>query len=157
MTKLTMMLASAALVFGAATANAQSFTYEVTWIPVESVGGMMGPDGPQGGGGVVEGTYTTDYSDGTTSSGTVKCVGLQQPDGGIFDIHMSCSINDDNGKSSSVYGCNYLGKPGPDTALGCVGGLQGKDGSVAGRNGSLTMHWYSETKSTGTGQWYASE
>jgi hypothetical protein len=149
-------LGSLSLAFAGPTL-AQSFTYDVTWEPVDSVGGMIGPDGPQGGGGVVEGTYTTAYSDGTTSSGTVKCVGLQQPDGGIFDIHMSCSINDVNGKSSSVYGCNYLGEAGPDTALGCVGGLQGKDGAVAGRNGSLTMHWYSDTKSTGTGQWYAAE
>ncbi len=157
MKRLTVAMASAALVLGATTANAQSFTYDITWNPVESVGGMMSPDGPRGGGGIVEGSYTTAYSDGTTSTGTVKCVGLQQPEGGLFAIHMSCSINDENGNSSAVYGCNYLGKPGPDTALGCVGGLQGKDGESAGRNGSLTMHWYSASKSTGTGQWYASE
>ena len=151
-----MTVASAALVLGASTANAQSFTYDVTWEPVDGVGGMMGPDGYQGFGGVVNGTYTTSFSDGTESSGTVKCVGMDQPDNGLFDIHMSCSISDANGStSSSVYGCNYLGEPGPDTALGCVGGIQAREGEAAGMNGGLTMHWYSETKASGTGQWYA--
>lgn len=156
MKRTIMMVASAALVFGASSANAQKFTYDVVWQPVENVGGMTTPDGPRGGGGVVEGAYSTTFDDGTTSSGTVKCVGLQQPDGGIFAIHLSCSIADANGsKSSSVYGCNYLGEPGPGTALGCVGGIQGSDGDSAGANGSLTMHWYSQTNATGTGQWYA--
>lgn len=156
MKRTAMMVASAALVFGANSANAQKFTYDVVWEPVDSVGGMVTPDGPRGGGGVVKGTYNTSYDDGTTSSGTVRCVGLQQPEGGIFAIHLSCSIVDSTGtNSSSVYGCNYLGEPGPNTALGCVGGLQAREGELAGANGSLTMHWYSQTNATGTGQWYA--
>lgn len=157
MKKFAYGVAGAALVLGATAANAQKFTFDVVWEPVDSVGGMATPNGPRGGGGVVEGAYTTSYDDGSESSGTVRCVGLQQPDGGIFAIHLSCSIADTpGGSSSAVYGCNYLGEPGPGTALGCVGGIQARDGELEGRNGSLTMHWYSPTNATGTGQWYAS-
>lgn len=157
MKKLVSCTIAAALALGASSASAQTFVYEVSWEPLEGVGGMMGPNGYQGYGGTIKGTYTTNYSDGSESSGTVKCVGLRQPDGGIFAIHMSCSIDDTNGKSSAVYGCNYLGEEGSDTALGCVGGLQGRDGDIEGMNGSLTMHWYAEDKAIGTGQWYTSQ
>jgi len=136
-------------------AFAQSFTYDVIWQPVESIGGMTGPNGPMGQGGVVEGKYTSSLSDGTTVTGAVKCVGMDQPDGEIFAIHLACTATDTNGaKSSLIYGCNFIGKPGPDTPLGCVGAIQGKEGQMAGRNGSLTMEWYSDTNSRGTGQWY---
>lgn len=136
-------------------ALAQSFTYEVVWEPVERVGGMDGPNGPQYMGGAISGTYTVAYGNGETATGTVRCVGMDQPDGGIFAIHMTCTTKEEGGTGSLVYGCNFLGKPGPDTPLGCVGGVQGKEGEFAGRNGGLTMEWYSESNSRGTGQWYA--
>ncbi len=68
---------------------------------------------------------------------------------------MTCTTKDNAGTTALIYGCNYMGKPGPQTPLGCVGAIQGKDGDDAGRNGSLTMEWYSATASRGTGQWYA--
>ena len=153
MKKTASMIAVAAMTL-AAPVHAQSFTYDITWEPVESIGGMTGPDGPQYGGGSVEGAYTVTYEDGSEGSGTLKCVGMDQPPG-IFAIHLTCSITDASaGTSSSVYGCNFLGEPGPETPLGCVGGIQGKEGPFAGRNGGLTMEWYSDTQSRGTGQWY---
>ncbi len=156
--KLGISIIAGALALASGTAHAQTFTYEITWGPVQSIGGMTGPDGPQYGGGMVEGTYTATYDDGTTDTGSVTCVGMDQPDGGIFAIHLTCSITpDEEGASAtSVYGCNFLGKPGPETPLGCVGGMEGKTGPFAGRNGALTMEWYSETQSRGTGQWYGS-
>lgn len=65
-----------------------------------------------------------------------------------------CAASREGGGTSAIaYGCNYLGEPGPDTGLGCVGGIRGRDGGMAGRYGSVTVHWYSQTQATGTGQW----
>jgi len=82
---------------------------------------------------------------------------MSQPHGSIFDIHLSCTTTEQAGAAAVVYGCNYIGKPGPETPLGCVGGTEGKTGQYAGRQGALTMEWYSETGARGTGQWYASK
>lgn len=147
---------SASLMLGSAAA-AQSFNYEVTWEPVEAVGGMTGVNGNQYGGGVASGTYVTTYTDGTVATGAVKCVGMDQPTGSIFAIHLACTTTEAEGKGSLVYGCNFLGERGPETPLGCVGGVEGKEGPLAGRRGALTMEWYSDTKSRGTGQWYGGE
>lgn len=157
MKKLTFAAGLTASIMLGGTAMAQSFTYEVTWEPVENVGGMMGPNGMQYGGGMVKGTYVTSVSDGTTATGTVQCVGMDQPDGGIFAIHLACTTKEAAGTGSLVYGCNYLGKPGPETALGCVGGVESKEGPMKGRRGGLTMEWYSAEKSRGTGQWYGGQ
>lgn len=154
----TILSASAISFLFATSAMAQSFTYDVVWQPVESIGGMTGPGGERGGGGAVaDGAYTTTYADGSVEKGSVRCVGMQQPDNSLFAIHMSCTAKDSSGTASLLYGCNYLGQPGPETPLGCVGGLQGKTGDTAGRRGSLTMEWYSATQSRGTGQWYGGE
>lgn len=138
-------------------AMAQSFTYDVTWEPVESVGGLTGRDGPQYSGGSVKGTYVTTFDDGNVVNGKTSCVGMDQPDGGVFAIHLTCTATDTQGTYSLAYGCNYLGEPGPDTALGCIGAMEARDGDAKGQRGGLTMHWYSNEKSTGTGQWYTSE
>lgn len=158
MKKLGMTIAAAALAMAASSAHAQTFTYEVTWEPVESVGGLMGPDGMQYRGGSVDGTYVTTFADGSTSTGAMNCVGLDQPDGGIFAIHIACTATaSDGGKAMIAFGCNYVGEPGPETPLGCVAGIQGKDDEGNYVNGSATMYWYSDTSATGTGQWYVSE
>jgi hypothetical protein len=140
--------------FIATPAAAQSFTHETTWEPVESVGGLTGPEGRQYGGGSVKGTYVTTMDDGTVTKGTVRCVGLGQPDGGIFAIHLSCTAKDDQASYMLAYGCNYVGKPGPDTPLGCIGGMEGKGGPTDKMRGSVTMFWYADLKAKGTGQWY---
>lgn len=156
MKKSASIMLAGALALSTTSAHAETFTFDITWKPVENIGGMTGPNGTQYGGGTAEGSYTATYSDGSKDSGSVKCVGMDQPDGGIFAIHLACSVTPANGgKATSVYGCNYIGKPGPDTPLGCVGGLEGKEGQFAGRRGALTMEWYSASKSRGTGQWYA--
>ncbi|QUL37571.1 hypothetical protein [Erythrobacter sp. JK5] len=155
MKRLVLSVASATMIIGAVPAHAQSFTYDITWQPVESVGGIDGMDGPQYQGGSVNGTWTTTYEDGSKDSGTLRCVGMDQPDGGVFAIHLTCNIKGSEGTATSVYGCNFLGPRGPDTPLGCVGGLQGREGPFADRRGGLTMEWYSDTKSRGTGQWYS--
>lgn len=135
-------------------AMAQSFTFDVTWEPVQAVGGMTAPEGPRGWGGTVKGTYVTTFDNGTVSKGEVYCVGLDQPDNSMFDIHMACNSKDTQGSAAIVWGCNYLGKRAPETALGCVGELEAKDGEAKGQRGVMTMHWYSDEKSKGTGQWY---
>ena len=150
------LVATASFLFGGS-ALAQSFTYDVIWEPFDFVGGMTGPNGETGGGaGIVSGTYTTTFEDGSVQKGSVRCIGQDQPDNGLFDLHLSCSTDDATGKASLIYGCNYLGKPGPETPLGCVGGIEGKTGEGAKRRGGLTMEWYSDTNARGTGQWYGS-
>ena len=146
----------AASMMAGAPAMAQSFTYDVTWEPVEPFGGLSSPDGPQYRGGAVKGTYSSTDSDGTVVNGTVKCVGTRQPPG-IFAIHLACTSTDQQGTYSLAYGCNWLGKPGPDTPLGCVGALEATEGEFKGTRGGLTMHWYSSKKSVGTGQWYTAQ
>lgn len=154
----TILVASTISALFSGTALAQSFTYDVVWQPVENIGGMTGPDGKlTGAGGVVDGAYTTTYQDGSVRKGTVRCVGMDQPDNGLFDIHMSCNTKDTTGTASVIWGCNWLGEPGPETPLGCVGGIQGTAGEAKGRNGLMTMEWYSATASRGTGQWYGTK
>lgn len=135
-------------------AMAQSFTLDITWQPVDPVGGITTPEGPRGGGGTVKGTYVAKLDNGTMADGTVYCVGLDQPDNSMFAIHMSCNSKDPQGSYASSWGCNYLGKRGPETALGCVGAVEVKSGEAKGQRGVMTMHWFAETKAKGTGQWY---
>jgi hypothetical protein len=153
----TIIAAGAMSLLFSGTAMAQSFTYDVVWQPVENIGGMTGPDGQMGGGGTVNGTYSTKYEDGSMAKGTVRCVGMQQPGNSLFAIHLSCTAKDTQGTSSLVYGCNYIGKAGPETPLGCVGAFEAKDGETKGQRGQLTMNWYSATQSRGTGQFNASQ
>lgn len=157
MGRIALSLAAGTALLVGGTAHAQTFVYEVTWEPVESIGGLTtGPGGRRYGGGVVEGTYTTTNEDGSTVTGTVKCVGMDQPDGGVFAIHLTCDYSDQSGGGSIVYGCNFQGEPGPNTPLGCIGGFEAKSGEFSGRAGNLTMDWYSASQSSGTGQWYRS-
>ncbi len=108
----TLLFVSVVPALFSSAAMAQSFTYDVVWKPVESIGGMTGPDGKRtGAGGVVDGAYTTTYQDGSVQKGTVRC----------------------------------------------VGGIQGTAGEAKGRNGLMTMEWYSNTASRGTGQWYGGQ
>ena len=150
-----LMVAGTALLVGTPL-HAQSFVFDVDWGPVERFPGLDGPDGPQYGGGMVSGTYTATYADNTEDKGTVQCIGTGQPDGDIFAIHLSCkSTSTTNGATASyAYGCNYVGEPGPQTPISCVGGIQGRTGEIEGWRGALTMYWYSATKANGTGQWF---
>lgn len=146
------MLGAAMLASG--TVHAQSFTYETQWQPAEMLGGFTTSTGPQYRGGVIEGTFTTTYDDGSTDEGSVKCVGMDQPDGGVFAIHMTCNYTGTSGKGTIVYGCNFQGEPGPDTPISCVGGFEGTEGQGKGRRGNITMDWYQQDKASGTGQWF---
>ncbi|MEO1169022.1 MAG: hypothetical protein AAFW97_09970 [Pseudomonadota bacterium] len=139
----------------ASAAHAVNFTYDITWGDVAMVGGI-GPDGSWGRGGTVSGTYATTFEDGTTSAGTVTCVGMDQPpSAGVFAITLACDATSSEGGTTAIaYGCNYLGERGPDTPLSCVGGIRARDGENAGSVGSVTMHWHSATEAHGTGQWY---
>lgn len=145
---------AAALLSCATAAGAQMFTYEITWGEVDMVGGI-GASGDMYQGGSVEGTYVSTYAGGEENSGTVRCVGMDQPPNSMFAIHLACNAEGDSSLTGIAYGCNYLGEPGPETPLGCVGGMHGKSGEMDGRFGSVTMHWFSATEARGTGQWYA--
>lgn len=153
--KFLYLIALGATTFGVSSpAMAQSFTFDITWEPVEAVGGMSSPEGPRGGGGTVKGAYVATLDNGSVTNGTVYCVGLDQPDNSMFAIHLSCNSKDTQGSYANIWGCNFLGKRGPETPLGCVGGIEVKGGEANGQRGVMTMHWYSDEKAKGTGQWY---
>ncbi len=142
-------LAAALLV--AAPAQAEMFTYEITWGTPTMYGGI-GPEGGWARGGIVEGTFVSTYPDRTVE-GTVTCVGQNQPpSAGIFYLTLSCDAVSATGSTAIAYGCNYLGDPGPDTPMGCVGGIRSRGDEPA--MGSVTMYWHSDTQANGTGQWY---
>lgn len=146
----------AAALFCASAAQAENFTYEVTWGDVNMVGGI-GADGRWGRGGTVSGTYVTTLADGSAINGTISCVGLDQaPSESVFALTLACDATREGTSEATAiaYGCNYLGEPGPDTGLGCVGGIRYAEGDAAPRLGSVTMHWYSSSGARGTGQWY---
>ncbi len=146
----------AAAMLCASAASAENFTYEITWGDVSMVGGI-GPDGTWGQGGSVEGTYVTTLADGSTVNGDVRCVGMDQPpSAGVFSLTLACdAVREGATEATTIaYGCNYLGEPGPDTALGCVGGIRYQQDMGALRIGSVTMHWNTDTTAHGTGQWY---
>ncbi|MGP1352495.1 MAG: hypothetical protein ACTS1Z_04170 [Parasphingopyxis sp.] len=149
--------ALAAALCCASAANAENFTYEITWGDVNMVGGI-GADGTWGRGGSVEGTYVTTLEDDSTVNGAIRCVGMDQaPSATMFAVMLACdAVRDGAADATTIaYGCNYIGDPGPDTPLGCVGGIRfagGATGEV--RRGSVTMHWHSATEAHGTGQWY---
>ena len=132
----------------ASPAAAQTFTYEVQFGEPDMIGGM-GAEGRDGRSAIMSGPYTTSSADGSKVSGTIRCVGMDQPDNGLFDAHLSCTATRTDGSQSSlIYGCNSLGE---DRGFSCVGGMEGKSGSLTGRRGVLTMHLRRGT-SVGTGQ-----
>lgn len=146
-TKIAATLLAAAFV--TAPAAAETFTYEVQFSEPSFVGGM-GDEGRDGRSGTMSGPFTSVSSTGGSVSGNVMCIGMDQPDNGMFDVHFSCTATrTDGAKSSLVYGCNWLGE---DRGLSCVGGMEGREGAVKGRRGVLTMHLKDGT-SIGTGQW----
>ncbi|WP_340586585.1 hypothetical protein [Erythrobacter alti] len=134
----------------AAPAQAQQFTYEVTWGDVEMTGGV-GPERSSAAG-VVDGNFTANYEDGRTVEGSMHCVGMDQPSGSMFDMHMSCEATSETGTTSIVYGCDWRGE-GTNGPLACVGYMEGR-GDIEGRAGLLTLDWHSQNASSGTGQWF---
>ena len=150
--------AAGAMICSAGAVYAQNFTYEIVFEPVDAVGGLDSPNGRQYYGGSVSGTYVTTFADGSEGKGSVKCVGTGQPHGSIFAVHLACTATGERGgKTNIAYGCNYLGEPGPETPLGCVGGIQGKDADGNATRGSVTLEWYTDENARGTGQWYGAE
>lgn len=156
MKKLVPPMVLCAAMLAGTTAHAQSFTYETDWQPVESIGGYTTPDGPEYQGGLVEGTYKTTYEDGSVDAGTVKCVGMDQPEGGVFEIHMTCNFGGESGTGTIVYGCTFQGPRGPGVPLSCIGAFEATSGEQKGRRGNITMDWYTAEKASGTGQWFRS-
>ena len=141
-----------ALVVGsvAATAQAETFTYEVEFSDPAFVGGL-GEGGRYGRGGTMDGNYTTTFSDGRVEKGKADCVGMDQPPGSMFEVHIACTASETSGnRAHIIYGCNSLGE---NKGYSCVGGIEATAGAQKGARGTLTMH-LRRGVSVGTGQWY---
>jgi hypothetical protein len=146
-------LAAAGLVCAGA-ANAQTFTGEIEFEDPNFVGGL-GPAGTFGRGGTMNGTFTVNPADGPAATGSIRCVGMDQPpSASLFDVHLACDAvtAEEDGRVSIIYGCSWLAedRQGP---LSCVGAIEGKTGPLAGRRGATTLHLRQGTSIT-TGQWY---
>ncbi|WFL77535.1 hypothetical protein P7228_00285 [Altererythrobacter arenosus] len=135
----------------ASAAQAETFTYNVQFEEPTFYGGM-GEEGRDGRSGVMNGAYTTVTASGETASGSITCAGMDQPDNGLFDFHLSCTATraDGESKSSLIYGCNSLPE---GRGASCVGGLEGRAGTLKGMRGVITMHLGAKGASVGTGQW----
>ena len=100
-------------------------------------------------------TLTISGPDGTVRAElTSSCVGMGQPEGNLFDRHVSCTH--DNGKGSSggvIMGCNYEG----GGVMNCMGRFQGKTGTVEGDGAMMVVQykWTSDDGGTvnGSGYW----
>lgn len=126
-------------------AHAGTATYTTTGGPEKTVG----TDQYQGS--YQDGTSVVTFSDGSKVSEKWTCIGVSQPPNAkVFDFHFACNSSSDAGSYSMIFGCNNV--PGGNGMQGCVGGLNGKTGRYAGKNGATT---WSGTGGTGTGtmQW----
>ena len=147
---LTIAIAAGLLASGTA-AQAETFTVNIQFEAPTFYGGM-GETGRDGRSGIMNGTYTVASSTGAAAGGSITCIGMDQPDNGLFDFHLSCTATRDEGggTSSLIMGCNDIPE---QRGAACVGGLEGRTGTLAGRNGMITMHLGNEGATVGTGQW----
>lgn len=144
------VIATVAAALATSPVYAQSFTFEVEFSEPEFVGGL-GEEGRYGRGGTMSGPYRTSLADGSTANGNVDCVGMDQPDGSLFQVHLACQATDSDGSEASlIWGCNRIAK---DAGMTCVGGIESKSGPQKGARGNVTMH-LKEGTSVGTGQWF---
>ena len=135
-------------------AHAEDFTIDADWGELKMTGGI-GPDGTVGQAGERDATYVATYDDGRSVNGSMHCIGMNQPSGALFPLHMSCDAESQSGQISLALGCIWRGEPGPGAGLSCVGFMTGKGGPMAGRGGMMTMNWTGPNKTHGTGQWWA--
>lgn len=138
-----------ALISGATTVAAQTFSYtSKNDAPAMSVGGVS-PDGEPFGAQSVTGTSEM-MMGGKKSTATFKCISMTQPaNDKIFDAHMMCDVADSDGTFTSAWGCTMLA----NDQQACVGRLLGQTGAYTKRSGSVT----SQNKAgsvVGAGQWF---
>lgn len=151
------VLAAAAVALALpATAHAEDFVIDITWGELQMTGGI-GPNGNVATAGERDGTYVAKYADGHSVNGTIHCIGMSQPPSSIFPLHQSCDANSQSGHISLGLMCLWRGEMGPQTPLSCVGFMTGKEGSVAGRGGMITMDYTDSDHSHGTGQWWPAQ
>ncbi|MGK0375777.1 MAG: hypothetical protein ACJA2E_002262 [Arenicella sp.] len=134
-------------------AMAQSFTFESTGDPLNSLGGD-GKNGVPYTGWQWTGSTVSVTEDGTKTKRTYSCVMMSQPpNDSLFQTHMLCDIKALNGTYSTTMGCTIIDPKTFETS--CIGGLYGTGGAYEGRRGSLTSYLKSAgAKSKGTGQWF---
>jgi hypothetical protein len=146
----TTMIVAATL---AAQVNAETFTSQIQPIPESTVRvGAPLPDGSPLVGTFTRSNVTTTFADGRKETGTTTCVLMTQPEhDSIFTAHRVCDVTLGDGTYTSVSGCNYLNKDMTDTS--CVGGLIGKTGAYAGRQGNYSTSSISG-KTVIIGQWF---
>ncbi len=151
---LTGIFALTALTLAATSAQAQTVTFESTLGPPTLVGGV-GPDAA-GGGAYWTTASTVTNADGSKSTNTGICVGMNQPSGSIYDRHVTCTVNSNGGELGIIMGC-MKGTEGSGE-MTCTGFVAGKTGEAAGHQGLITEHFRfnldgSGGTTTGTGQW----
>lgn len=86
-----------------------------------------------------------------------KCIGMDQPEGSMFDRHFTCSQQTEDGasKGAILFGCNVTNETGNE--MSCYGYFEGKEGGVEGNNAMHTAYYWFMPDGTGkvmgSGQW----
>ena len=84
---------------------------------------------------------------------TSQCVGMGQPDGDLFDRHVSCTHSNGEGSTGAVImGCGNHG----GGEMSCMGRFNGKTGGVEGEWAMMVVHykWDGDSGTVrGSGYW----
>lgn len=151
--KITMALALTAALTIAGAANAQKGpqvdTMTGTLADVNVVGGL-GPKGERYLSASWTENLTMKLADGSSITVTQQCVGMGQPDGSLFDRHVSCNGQSGESSGSAIYGCNIETDDGNE--MSCVGYFQGKTGEVKDHVALETAYYKFGAESGGTVQ-----
>lgn len=151
--KITFTLALTAALTMAGTANAQDGpqvdTATGTLSDVNVVGGI-GPETTQYLSASWTENLTIKLADGNSITVTKQCVGMGQPEGSLFDRHVSCNGQSGESSGSLVLGCDIETDDGLE--MSCVGFLQGKTGEIKDHAALETAYYKFGAESGGTVQ-----
>ena len=161
MTKLTTAIAACAALTLATGALAEAheeggeamsphFEYEGALSDMAIVGGV---------GGEVFGASWTETLNinvgGNMITVTSKCMGMDQPEGSMFDRHFTCTQSAGESSGAVIFGCNVENEEGNE--MSCYGYFEGKTGNVEGNNAMHTAYYWfmpdGSGKVVGSGQW----
>ena len=145
MKKSTLAIGIIALAFSASAAHAQSFTYTAN----DAVNTQIGDTG-----GLASGEVKFTHASGEKETGTYECVSMPSPeDSSIFDLHITCQTEMNDGSYSLVFGCNAVEVEG-ERLSSCVGSMKGKTGAYENKRGNLSQYSKEQGKNIGVGQWF---
>ena len=151
--KIKIALALTAALTMAGTASAQDGpqvdTMTGTLADVKIVGGI-GPESKQYSSASWTEDLTISLANGSSIKVTQQCVGMGQPEGSLFDRHVSCSGQSGDSSGSTILGCYIETDAGNE--MSCTGFFQGKTGNIKDHAALETAYYKFNMKGGGTVQ-----